>query len=69
MILTTNRQSYSCRLDPKEIPSNLYHHLTKPLILTYHMTPECNRHIMLQVYIKDNCEIETLENNVPGVYR
>ena len=55
LICNNGKYSFSCRLDPKEIPSNLYYHVVKPLILTYHMSPECNRHIFLQLYIKDNC--------------
>lgn len=39
IICTNGKESFSCRLDPREMPSNLYFHLVKPLILTYHISP------------------------------
>ena len=76
LIFTCNRgdqsSSFSCKLDPKELPSNYYLQLVQPL------TSICNlqekkglvhteskigelgaaRHVALQVYIKDNCEVD-----------
>jgi hypothetical protein len=60
IICTCEKQSYLCRLDPKEVPSNLYFHLARPLLPVQRSAPETNCHILFQVYIKDNCEIDAL---------
>lgn len=60
IICTSGRQSYLCRIDPKEVPSNLYFHFARPLLPAQRSASESNRHMLFQAYIKDNCEIDAL---------
>lgn len=68
IVCTAQKDCFLCRIDPKEVPSNLYFHLARPL-LPPRPLPQANAHILLQAYIKDSCEVDTLENPLPDKYR
>lgn len=73
--------SYCAVLDPKEIPSNYYIQLIKELSAVTVTNSggklsvenkitdiDSNRYICLQIYIKDSCDVDYLENAVPNQF-
>lgn len=56
--------AYRCELDPKSFPSNYYFQFVEELT-PLKLLPHRTRCIGFQVYIKDSCEVEYLENYIP----